>query len=105
MILVGDVSQLQAVENGGGMSLLVGALGYPRLAEPGGPNSQSSARHTKRKAESEPTVITTHSINRSLRPGQRVSVTFRPVGGGYAPGIRRAGWARLHPRPQRAGCG
>jgi hypothetical protein len=55
VILVGDVSQLQTVENGGGLSLLVGALGYPRLAEPGGPSSQSSARHTKRKAESEST--------------------------------------------------
>ena len=34
MILAGDLSQLQAVENGGGMSLLASALGYARLAEP-----------------------------------------------------------------------
>jgi conjugative relaxase-like TrwC/TraI family protein len=34
VILAGDVSQLQAVENGGGMSLLAAALGYVRLAEP-----------------------------------------------------------------------
>ena len=34
VILAGDVSQLQAVENGGGMSLLADALGYVRLAEP-----------------------------------------------------------------------
>jgi AAA domain/TrwC relaxase len=34
IILAGDVSQLQAVENGGGMSLLAGALGYARLTEP-----------------------------------------------------------------------
>jgi conjugative relaxase-like TrwC/TraI family protein len=34
MILAGDTSQLQAVENGGGMSLLAAALGYVRLAEP-----------------------------------------------------------------------
>ena len=34
VILAGDTSQLQAVENGGGMSLLAGALGYARLAEP-----------------------------------------------------------------------
>jgi conjugative relaxase-like TrwC/TraI family protein len=34
IILAGDVSQLQAVENGGGMSLLAEALGYARLAEP-----------------------------------------------------------------------
>jgi len=34
LILAGDTQQLQAVENGGGMSLLAGALGYARLAEP-----------------------------------------------------------------------
>src|SRR5205807_10209507 len=34
VILAGDVSQLQAVENGGGMSLLAQTLGYARLAEP-----------------------------------------------------------------------
>ena len=34
VILAGDVSQLQAVENGGGLSLLAAALGYVRLAEP-----------------------------------------------------------------------
>ena len=34
IILAGDVSQLQAVENGGGMSLLAQRLGYARLAEP-----------------------------------------------------------------------
>src|SRR6516165_8594310 len=34
LILAGDTSQLQAVENGGGMSLLASALGYVRLAEP-----------------------------------------------------------------------
>ena len=34
IILAGDTQQLQAVENGGGMSLLAGALGYARLAEP-----------------------------------------------------------------------
>jgi len=34
VILAGDTSQLQAVENGGGMSLLADALGHARLAEP-----------------------------------------------------------------------
>ena len=34
IILAGDTSQLQAVENGGGMALLASALGYARLAEP-----------------------------------------------------------------------
>ncbi len=34
VILAGDTSQLQAVQNGGGMSLLASQLGYARLAEP-----------------------------------------------------------------------
>ena len=34
IILAGDIYQLQAVENGGGMSLLAARLGYARLAEP-----------------------------------------------------------------------
>jgi conjugative relaxase-like TrwC/TraI family protein len=34
VIIAGDTSQLQAVQNGGGMSLLAGRLGYARLAEP-----------------------------------------------------------------------
>ena len=34
VILAGDISQLQAVENGGGMALLADTLGYARLAEP-----------------------------------------------------------------------
>jgi conjugative relaxase-like TrwC/TraI family protein len=34
VILAGDTSQLQAVENGGGMSLLAAELGYVQLAEP-----------------------------------------------------------------------
>jgi conjugative relaxase-like TrwC/TraI family protein len=34
IILAGDLSQLQAVENGGGMSLLAQMLGYARLAQP-----------------------------------------------------------------------
>jgi conjugative relaxase-like TrwC/TraI family protein len=34
VIVAGDTEQLQAVNNGGGMSLLAGRLGYVRLAEP-----------------------------------------------------------------------
>jgi hypothetical protein len=34
VVLAGDISQLQAVQNGGGMSLLADRLGYVRLAEP-----------------------------------------------------------------------
>ena len=34
VILAGDSAQLQAVENGGGMSLLADRLGYVRLAQP-----------------------------------------------------------------------
>jgi ATP-dependent exoDNAse (exonuclease V) alpha subunit len=34
VVLAGDTQQLQAVENGGGMSLLADALGYAQLTEP-----------------------------------------------------------------------
>ena len=34
VIVAGDTEQLQAVNNGGGMSLLAGRLGYVRLMEP-----------------------------------------------------------------------
>ena len=34
VILAGDTQQLQAVENGGGMSLLADALGFVQLTEP-----------------------------------------------------------------------
>ena len=34
VILAGDTGQLQAVENGGGMNLLAGRLGYVQLAQP-----------------------------------------------------------------------
>ena len=34
LIVAGDTRQLQAVHNGGGMTLLAGRLGYARLAEP-----------------------------------------------------------------------
>jgi conjugative relaxase-like TrwC/TraI family protein len=34
LVLAGDTGQLQAVESGGGMSLLASALGYVQLAEP-----------------------------------------------------------------------
>ena len=34
LILAGDIGQLQAVENGGGMTLLAAELGYVQLAEP-----------------------------------------------------------------------
>ena len=34
VILAGDTQQLQAVENGGGLSLLAGALGYAQLTDP-----------------------------------------------------------------------
>ena len=36
VVLAGDTQQLQAVENGGGMSLLADALGYARLADRSG---------------------------------------------------------------------
>jgi len=34
VVLAGDLAQLQAVENGGGMALIAGRLGYVQLTEP-----------------------------------------------------------------------
>ena len=44
IILAGDVSQLQAVENGGGMSLLASTLGCARLADPSGSAASGNSK-------------------------------------------------------------
>ena len=57
IILAGDISQLQAVENGGGMSLLAGALGYARLAEPVRFRNQWEQAASLRLREGDPSVL------------------------------------------------
>jgi ATP-dependent exoDNAse (exonuclease V) alpha subunit len=44
VILAGDTQQLQAVENGGGLSQLAEALGFVQLAEPAWASSKTALR-------------------------------------------------------------
>ena len=57
IILAGDTSQLQAVENGGGMSLLAQTLGYARLAEPVRFRSQWEQQASLRLRDGDTTVL------------------------------------------------
>ena len=57
IVLAGDTSQLQAVENGGGMSLLTGALGYARLAAPVRFRNRWEQDASLRLRDGDPTVL------------------------------------------------
>jgi hypothetical protein len=57
LVLAGDNSQLQAVENGGGMSLLAAALGYVRLAEPVRFRNQWEQQASLRLRDGDTTVL------------------------------------------------
>ena len=86
IILAGDVSQLQAVENGGGMSLLAARLGYARLAEPVRFRSQWEQQASLRLRDGDTSVL---ADLRPARPhprrrpgaddGRRRSCLHRPV--------------------------
>ena len=53
VILAGDTSQLQAVENGGGMSLLAAALGHDRPGAPLFPSERKAADGSASRATAE----------------------------------------------------
>jgi hypothetical protein len=57
LVLAGDTSQLQAVANGGGMSLLAGALGYVRLTQPVRFRSQWEQHASLRLRDGDVTVL------------------------------------------------
>jgi AAA domain len=57
LVLAGDTSQLQAVENGGGMSLLTDALGYVRLTEPVRFRSEWEQQASLRLRDGDTTVL------------------------------------------------
>ncbi|HEU5418483.1 MAG TPA: MobF family relaxase, partial [Streptosporangiaceae bacterium] len=57
IILAGDLSQLQAVENGGGMSLLASQLGYARLAHPVRFRSEWEQQASLRLRDGDTTVL------------------------------------------------
>ncbi len=69
IILAGDTSQLQAVENGGGMSLLADALGYARLAEPVRFRHQWEQAATLRLHDGDTTVLAEYDQHGRIHDG------------------------------------
>ena len=60
IILAGDIRQLQAVANGGGMSMLAQALGYARLAEPVRFRNQWERQASLRLRDGDTSVLATY---------------------------------------------
>src|SRR5690349_8937375 len=69
VILAGDVSQLQAVENGGGMSLLAARLGYARLAEPVRFRNQWEQQASLRLRDGDTTVLAEYDQHSRIHGG------------------------------------
>ena len=69
VILAGDVSQLQAVENGGGMSLLAARLGYARLAEPVRFRNQWEQQASLRLRDGDTTVLADYDQHGRIHGG------------------------------------
>jgi conjugative relaxase-like TrwC/TraI family protein len=69
VILAGDLAQLQAVENGGGMSLLADKLGYVQLTEPvrfKAPWERAASLHLRR---GDPEALTAYDQYARIRGG------------------------------------
>jgi conjugative relaxase-like TrwC/TraI family protein len=69
VILAGDTGQLQAVENGGGMSLLAAALGYVRLAEPVRFRHAWEQRASLRLHDGDTTVLAEYDLHGRIAGG------------------------------------
>ena len=70
MILAGDTQQLQAVENGGGMSLLADALGYVRLTEPTRFRAAWEQDASLRLRDGDTTVLAEYDQHGRIRGGE-----------------------------------
>ena len=70
LILAGDTSQLQAVANGGGMSLLAGALGYVRLTEPVRFRNQWEQHASLRLRDGDTTVLADYDQHGRITGGE-----------------------------------
>ena len=70
VILAGDTQQLQAVENGGGMSLLADALGYARLAEPARFRAAWEQAASLRLRAGDTTVLAEYNQQGRIRGGE-----------------------------------
>jgi conjugative relaxase-like TrwC/TraI family protein len=69
VIIAGDTSQLQAVQNGGGMSLLADRLGYARLAEPVRFNAPWEQSASLRLRDGDSTVLAEYDQHARLNGG------------------------------------
>ena len=69
IILAGDIDQLQAVENGGGMSLLTARLGYARLAEPVRFRNQWEQQASLRLRDGDTSVLATYDQHGRIHGG------------------------------------
>jgi conjugative relaxase-like TrwC/TraI family protein len=75
VILAGDTEQLQAVENGGGMSLLADRLGYVRLAEPVRFAAAWERAASLRLRDGDATVLEQYDQHDRITGGQPESLT------------------------------
>jgi conjugative relaxase-like TrwC/TraI family protein len=70
VILAGDTGQLQAVENGGGMSLLADQLGYVQLAEPARFRASWEQAATLRLRAGDTSVLAQYDQHARIRGGE-----------------------------------
>jgi hypothetical protein len=70
VVLAGDTGQLQAVENGGGMSLLAYQLGYVQLAEPGRFRAAWEQAASLRLRAGEASVLAEYDQHARIRGGE-----------------------------------
>jgi hypothetical protein len=70
VILAGDTQQLQAVQNGGGLSLLAGALGFVQLAEPVRFRAQWEQAASLRLRSGDTTVLADYDQHARIRGGE-----------------------------------
>ena len=70
VILAGDTQQLQAVENGGGLSLLADALGYARLAQPARFRAAWEQAASLRLRSGDTTVLAEYDEHGRIRGGE-----------------------------------
>jgi len=71
VVLAGDTSQLQAVQNGGGMSLLAASLGYARLAEPVRFRAAWEQAASLRLRDGDPAVLAEYDQHAQIYGGTR----------------------------------
>jgi hypothetical protein len=79
IILVGDTSQLQAVENGGGMALLASQLGYVRLAQPVRFRAAWEQAASLRLRDSDTTVLAEYDQHARIYAGDPEQMTDAAV--------------------------